>query len=174
MTPDVLANAPVRHRPRRLNPDGPSNSGLTPMEIHAWGVLNRLYQEWMALRPKETQTTCARAIGYTQSNLSLYLTGAVPIRERAALMFAEFFKCALTDLRPDLAEMAVIDENLRLAKLLKESLDMLSEVRKEVVAGGALEVLMSEAQKLTDRATDRANFLMVAGRGASASSPEFR
>lgn len=149
----------LRQRRRRLNPDGPNNDALTPMELHAWKVLNSMYEEWMTTHPEETQTSCANAIGYAQCNLSLYLSGTNPIRPKAAMKLAAFFKVPLTALRPDLAQMAVVEENLTLLRLLNQSISLLKEVRQETTLA-ALGLLEQEVEEISLRATDRARSVM--------------
>lgn len=129
------------------------------MEIHAWRGLNQLYDAWMTAHPEATQTSCAEAIGYKQSNLSLFLSGTSPIRSKAAMRFATFFKVPITDLRPDLGELGIVEENLKLLVLLEQSLELLRQSREDTMRA-ALSSLEREVEELSVRATDRARLVM--------------
>jgi DNA-binding Xre family transcriptional regulator len=71
-----------------------------------------------------TQTSVAESVGWTQGNLSQYLTGAVPIREKALQKLCTALNCNPWDIRPEmLSDTDLLDKNRELAGRVNEAED---------------------------------------------------
>ena len=65
---------------------------------------------------KVTQTSVADSVVWTQGNLSQYLTGAVPIREKALQKLCQALGCDPWDIRPEtLSDTNLLKQNKQLA-----------------------------------------------------------
>lgn len=65
---------------------------------------------------KVTQTSVAESVGWTQGNLSQYLTGAVPIREKALQKLCQALGCNPWDIRPEsLSDTDLLKQNQQLS-----------------------------------------------------------
>lgn len=90
--------------------------------------LNAAWQAWQARHPKVTQAQAAPGMGITQSALSQYLQGKVPMRSEAAFKIARFLGVDPRELRPDLeqklARPHVAERTAEYSALPDEALDL--------------------------------------------------
>lgn len=86
----------------------------------------RLFAKWQAIPAAErpSQDRIAQYLGITQSAVSQYFHGKTRLNYRAVLGFAQILRCAPTDIRTDLPEMAAlpgIPEGAVTYELLRDS-----------------------------------------------------
>lgn len=98
--------------------------------------LCRLWAEFRAKHLSEkksnmTQEKAAIALGWTQSNLSQYLNGIVPIGFKAAQKLASLFECKISDIRPDYRDISDSSDEQRneVKALLSEMKELLNDIR---------------------------------------------
>lgn len=86
---------------------------------------------------KVTQTYIADRVGWTQGNLSQYLTGAVPIREKALQKLCQALDCNPWDIRPEyLSDTDLLEHNQKLAERVNKAEDLSRALTKQL--GGIL------------------------------------
>lgn len=105
-----------------------SKRNWTPADREATARLKSAWAAWQARHPKVTQAQAAPGMGITQSALSQYLQGKVPMRSEAAFKIARFLGVDPRELRPDLeqklARPHVAERTAEYAALPDEALDL--------------------------------------------------
>lgn len=82
---------------------------------------------------KVTQSSVADSVGWTQGNLSQYLTGAVPIREKALQTLCLALDCDPWDIRPEsLFDTKLIKKNQKLVMRVNSSEKRSEELESEL------------------------------------------
>lgn len=82
---------------------------------------------------KITQTSVAESVGWTQGNLSQYLTGAVPIREKALQKLCEALGCNPWDIRPEtLSDTDLLEQNQKLVEQVNTAERLNKELEEQL------------------------------------------
>lgn len=138
---------------------------LTPAQLADASRLKALYEEWKArrraARESASQETVAALLGFnSQSSVSQYVNGKIPLNINALVKFAALFGCAPEDISMDLAK-----EIQRIAEAAPEddgAQEFVPVRRLDVrLSAGHGELVMSEDEK--GRLSFRADFLRNAG-----------
>ncbi|MFK4132440.1 helix-turn-helix domain-containing protein [Pseudomonas luteola] len=109
--------------------------GLTVADMRAAENLKAIWKDYRVryyLQHGETMTqkkAAALINNWTQSNLSQYLNGIVPIGLKAAQLMADLFGCNVSDIRPDYVDTAVLEENEQLKSMLSKVLTALNQLQ---------------------------------------------
>lgn len=82
--------------------DMPRKRNIGPHDREAARRLKQAWDDWQQKHPGMTQAKAAERLGWTQSALSQYIRGEVPLRIAATFKLAEFFGVHPHQLRPDL------------------------------------------------------------------------
>lgn len=82
---------------------------LSPAQKADAARLSSLYDEWKASRKAQglpaSQEVAASLLGFsTQSAVSQYVRGSIPLNVRALIKFSELFECPASDISPELAK----------------------------------------------------------------------
>lgn len=138
---------------------------LTPAQLADASRLKSLYEQWKdkrrAMRESASQETVAALLGFSsQSSVSQYVNGKIPLNINALVKFAGLLGCAPEDISMDLAK-----EIQRIADAAPddESQQDFVQVRRLDVrlSAGHGQVVMSEDEK--GRLSFRLDFLRSAG-----------
>ncbi|MFY3134240.1 XRE family transcriptional regulator [Achromobacter ruhlandii] len=138
---------------------------LTPSQLADSARLRSLYEQWKvrrrAKRESASQETVAALLGFnSQSSVSQYVNGKIPLNINALVKFATLFGCAPEDISMDLAK-----EIQRIADAAPEddgAAEFVSVRRLDVrLSAGHGELVMSEDER--GRLSFRADFLRSAG-----------
>lgn len=99
-----------------------------------------------------TQEKAALLLGWTQSNLSQYLNGIVPIGFKAAQKLATMFNCKISDIRPDYRDISEEqnDQREELKSIMAEMMQILDGMR---TGDASTEMMLKQAKNLSERVT---------------------
>ncbi|AZY50107.1 hypothetical protein C0J09_13970 [Bordetella avium] len=138
---------------------------LTPTQLADASRLKSLYEDWKDKRrargESASQETVAALLGFSsQSSVSQYVNGKIPLNINALVKFSELFGCAPEDISMDLAK-----DIQRIAEAAPEdnSQQEFVQVRRLDVqlSAGHGQIVVSEDEK--GRLSFRADFLRSAG-----------
>ncbi|WP_454676649.1 LexA family transcriptional regulator [Achromobacter marplatensis] len=138
---------------------------LTPAQLADAARLKLAYDHWKSDRRARgesgSQEVLAALLGFsTQSSVSQYINGRIPLNVNALVKFAAALQCQPEEISPDLAK-----EILRIAEAVPEDTDATEFIpirRLDVrVSAGHGEVVLSEDEK--SRLSFRADFLRSSG-----------
>lgn len=90
---------------------------LTDADRRALAKVKDFWSDYRKKNPGISQEAAASRAGFTQSAMSQFLQGRVPIRVSPAMKFAKLFGVAPTEIRDDLAHVAYIENTTPKATL---------------------------------------------------------